>query len=330
MDFGLLLGTQFDDPRSLDAVGDELVRQTELARTAGFDSVSISEHHVTEDQYLYNEAVMGHLAEHVGSMSLCSTLVLLPYHNPVRIAEFGATLDALTGGNFQLGVGLGYRDTEYEAFGITRSEAPGRLIEGVDIIKRLWTDDSVSYDGKYFQLEDVSIRPKPVQSPRPPIWVGASNESSIRRGARIGDAFLGAHVPFDVAEEQVEYFRDERAAVGTDRGAVGFLREAFVAREAGRAESIVRDPLLEKYERYVDWGQDDVIDSDDFDRAWETLRRDRFLVGTPEEVRSAIERYRSELDLDRLVLRMQFPSSDVDDVRDSIRLFGDAVIPHFQ
>jgi alkanesulfonate monooxygenase SsuD/methylene tetrahydromethanopterin reductase-like flavin-dependent oxidoreductase (luciferase family) len=217
IDLELLLVTQYERDRDLQGVGEELRRQVETAREGGLDGVGVSEHNVTDDhQYLLNEAVVAHLADAVGEMRLSTALSLLPYHNPVRIAEFDATVEVLTGWRFRLGVGLGYREAEYDAFGVDRADGPGRLVEGVEIIERLWTEDAVSYEGEHFQLEDVTIRPKPVQDPRPPIWVGASNESSVRRGARIADGFLGGHVPFDLACRQIADVRDEREA--TDRG----------------------------------------------------------------------------------------------------------------
>lgn len=331
MEFGLLLVTQYDESRSMSGIGDELVNQTEIARDTGFNSITIGEHHATEDdQYLLNESALAHIAEHIGDMSLCATLVLLPYHNPIRIAELGATLDVFTDGQFCLGVGLGYRQKEYDIFGISREEAPGRLIEGVDIIKRLWTNDSVTYNGEHYQIEDVTIRPKPLQNPRPPIWIGASNESSIRRGARITDAFLGAHVPFDIACQQAEYFRDERRKEGLDEGEIGFLRETFVAETTEKAESAAKGPLMGKYEGYSDWGQDDVIDADNFDSPWDKLQHERFLVGSPEDIVEDIQRYQAEMDIDHLIIRTQFPSSDFKTVHNSIRLFANEVIPEFQ
>ena len=329
MDFGLLSVTQFDADRDLRGIGDELITQTELAKEAGFDLISMGEHHFTDDdQYLLNESCLSHVAEHVGDMRLVSTLVLLPYHNPARIAELGATLDLLTDGQFSMGVGLGYRQKEYDVFGVDRDHAVGRFAEGVEIIKRLWTEDSVTYDGEHFQLDDVSIRPQPVQDPRPPLWAGASNESSVRRAARKTDTFLGAHVPFDLAKRQVEDFRNERAKTGLGEGEVGFIREAYVAETTEKAESIVREPLMGKYESYSSWGQDDVIGGDDFDSPWEKLKHERFLVGTPEEVCADIERYKQAMDLDYIFLRTQFPGSSPEDVHASIKLFGDEVIPN--
>ncbi len=124
MNLELLLVTQYDRDRDLTGIGDELRQQVALARAGGLDGVGVSEHHITTDQYLLNEPIIGHLADTVGDMRLTMALCLLPYHNPVRIAEFDATIDVLSGGQFRFGVGLGYRDAEYEAFGVDRADGP--------------------------------------------------------------------------------------------------------------------------------------------------------------------------------------------------------------
>lgn len=327
MDLELLLVTQYEPERDLRGIGDELRRQVELAREGGLDGVGVSEHHVTEDQYLLNEAVIGHLADAVGDMRLTMALCLLPYHNPVRIAEFGATVDVLTGGRFRFGVGLGYRDAEYDAFGVDRADGPGRLVEGLEVIERLWTEASVSYDGEHFQFSEVTLRPKPLQDPRPPVWVGASNESSVRRGARIADGFLGAHVPFGLARRQIADFRDEREATDRGPGEVGLLREVYVGETTAAAEATVKEPLMRKYRSYTDWGQDDAIGGDTFESEWERLRDERFIVGSPDDVVREIERYDEAMDLDSLFFRTQYPGMDPADVRASIELFAEAVAP---
>jgi len=326
MDVSYFLVTQFEPSRSMDGIAEEFVYQTELVRDAGFYSLFVGEHHATEDNYFLNEAVIAYLSNHIGDMKLGTGMCLLPYHNPVRIAEYGATLDHLTGGQFRFGVAQGYRPEEYAAFGVDKSDALARFVEGVQVIEQLWTEDRVSYEGKVHSFEDVTINPKPVQEPRPEIITGASNESSIRRAAKLTDGWMGAHVPFSVATEQVAAFRDAAGNVDGDRR-VGFGREVFVAETTEAAEAAVKAPLMEKYGSYSDWGQDDAIESDDFDSPWEKLGHERFIVGTPAEVVEEIERYRDALDLDEFKIRMQFPTIALEDTHASLELFVDEVLP---
>lgn len=327
MQFGYVLAPQYDLSRDLSTIGQQLTSQVDLLNEAGFSSVSVGEHHVTDDfHYLNNETVAAHVASHAGDMWLDLTCIL-PYHNPVRIAEVTATLDVLTNGRVRLGIVRGYRDAEFEVFGVDERDAPGLMVEGIDIITRLWTEDRVSHAGEFYRFEDVGIRPQPMQRPRPTVWNGASNERSIRRNATISDMFIANHVPFDLARRHIGFFRDERESAGLPPGTVGLSRAAYVAETDEEAERIAKGPLSVKYGSYVEWGQDDAIDSDEFDAPWDRLRRDRFLVGSPETVVREIEQYRDAIDLDLFIVRNHFPTMAFDDLRRSIELFGDEVIP---
>lgn len=329
MDLGLGIVSQFDPETAMRPVAEHLRRQTERADAGGLDFVRVAEHHVTDDNYLLNETTAAYLAEPSGDMTLDS-MCLLPYHNPVRIAEYGATMDVLTGGRFRLTVALGYRPEEYAVFGVEDTEeAVGRLAEGVELIKRLWTEDSVTFGGDYHHVEDVSVNPKPLQDPRPPIYAGASNESSIRRAARIADGWCGAHVPFDVVGAQVADFRDECEAVGEDK-VVGLTREVCVGETTDRALEMARDPLVRKYGSYSSWGQDDAIADDEFDREWADLSEDRFVVGDPDEVVAELERYRDAFDVDYVSMRTQWKGMDWADVHRSQQLLVDEVVPRLR
>jgi alkanesulfonate monooxygenase SsuD/methylene tetrahydromethanopterin reductase-like flavin-dependent oxidoreductase (luciferase family) len=326
MDLGLGIVSQFDPETPMTPVPEHLRTQTERADAGGLDFVRVAEHHVTDDNYLLNEATAAYLAEPSGDMTL-DMMCLLPYHNPVRIAEFGATVDVLTGGRFRLTVALGYRPEEYAVFGVEDTEqAVGRLAEGVELIKRLWTEDSVTFDGDYHQVEDVSINPKPLQDPRPPIYAGASNESSIRRAARLVDGWCGAHVPFDVVGQQVADFRDECETQGEDK-VVGLTREVCVGETTEAALEMARDPLVRKYGSYSSWGQDDAISDDEFDREWAELSEDRFIVGNPDEVVAELEQYRDAFDVDYVSMRTQWKGMPWDDVHRSQELLCTEVVP---
>src|SRR5690606_26269053 len=119
-------------------------------------------------------------------------------HKPIDVAEQWANIDVMSGGKLIFGVGIGYRDVEFQAFGTTQKDAPRRLEESLEIVKRLWTEDKVSYEGSHFTLADASCPIKPLQKPMPPIWIGANADSAIRRAARISDAwFVNPHNRID-------------------------------------------------------------------------------------------------------------------------------------
>ena len=150
----------------------EMVEQVRLIRTLGFDSIWGGEHHATPGYHYFPLLpLLQRLAAEADGLWVGTNLILLPLHNPVEVAEIGAFLDVITGGRFLLGVGLGYRPEEFAIFGVPMADRVSRLGEGIEIIRRLWTEDDVTHRGRHWRLDGVTIRPRPVQQPRPPIWV---------------------------------------------------------------------------------------------------------------------------------------------------------------
>ena len=109
-------------------------------------------------------------------MEIGTDVLLLPLYHPVHVAEMVATLDQSCGGRFLFGVGLGYRDVEFDSVGVSRQTRLSRFLEGIDLIDKLWTRDGVTFSGEHFQVEDVTLAVKPVRKPRPPIIVAASTK----------------------------------------------------------------------------------------------------------------------------------------------------------
>jgi len=213
----LLLVTQYERDRDLQGVGEELRRQVETAREGGLDGVGVSEHHVTDDhQYLLNEAVVAHLADAVGEMRLSTALCLLPYHNPVRIAEFDATVDVLTAG----GSGSGSVSATARP-STTRSASTARTVPDGSSRASRSSSGSGRRTRSATRASTSSSRTTP--SVRSRSRTRSHRSGSARAtsrasdgGARIVDGFLGGHVPFDLACRQIADVRDEREA--TDRG----------------------------------------------------------------------------------------------------------------
>jgi alkanesulfonate monooxygenase SsuD/methylene tetrahydromethanopterin reductase-like flavin-dependent oxidoreductase (luciferase family) len=261
MKLGIYLNAQHpagDDPARRFA---ETQEQARLIRSLGFDSIWGGEHHATPGfHYFPLLPMLQRLAAEVPGLSIGTNLVLVPLHNPVELAEVGAFLDVITGGRFTLGVGLGYRPEEFAIFGVPLAERVSRLTEAVEIIRRLWTEDKVTHRGRHWSFENVTIRPRPIQRPRPPILVGSQVPAGIARAARIADSWLVVPVPrVDEFAAQAKVFTATRAKEGAPPGAqICRLLEVVCAPDEDTAIRRAAPYLLEKYAAYFSWGLEGV------------------------------------------------------------------------
>jgi alkanesulfonate monooxygenase SsuD/methylene tetrahydromethanopterin reductase-like flavin-dependent oxidoreductase (luciferase family) len=319
MKFGLSLSCQHP-------VGDDMVRrlnehleQTALARELGFDAVFYFEHFLMpEYQMLHQTSFLARIAAETGHMQVGTGIMLLALHNPVE-AIFG--------------IGLGYRDVEFEAFGVEKSNAGAVFEERLKVIKRLWTEPEVNYEGDGFKLSAARSNLRPVQRPHPPIWIGANSTVAVRRAARLGGAwFINPHAKLSVLEKQMPVY--ERALEEAGKGQPDTLplaREVFIGESTAQAMELARPYLEKKYATYVDWGQDKAMPREDaLALPFEELARDRFLIGDPNTVANELRRYERSLGVNFVVLRLQWAGMDQERVIEAIRLMGTEVIPRLK
>ncbi|HZR00510.1 MAG TPA: LLM class flavin-dependent oxidoreductase [Chloroflexota bacterium] len=330
MKLGIGLTMQFERGQSLEQQVRERIEQVELARDGGFDLVACSQHYLS-DPYAELQAVpvLGRLSAHSGTMRLLTGVVLLPLHNPVEIAEQGATLDVLSGGRFVLGVGIGYRDVEFDAFGVARGEALARFSHGVRLIRRLWTEERVTYDGPFWRLDDVPVHLRPVQRPHPPIWVAANADAAVRRAARIADAwYVNPHARLDTLRAQLELYRQALAEAGKPFPAeLPMGRELYVAASRDAAWRECGPYLAGKYRSYTSWGQDKVVpEAAGFRLELAELAEGRFVVGDPDDCVEGLRRC-AELGATTVIVRLQWPGMPGSYARRAIELLAERVIP---
>src|SRR5690349_12600133 len=191
MKVGLFVNTQFPEGFNLGERVRELVAQVRAARDAGFVSLWFPHHWLTRPmQMLQITPLMGYLAAQAQGMTIGPNILILPPLNPMHVAEEAATLDVLTGGNYILGLGLGYRQPEFDAFGIPLSERAPRFNESIGLMKRLWTEDRVEHKGRFYTVTGAGPSLKPVRPGGPPLYIAGQADVSVRRAARIGDAWL--------------------------------------------------------------------------------------------------------------------------------------------
>ena len=178
--------------RPYDQLYNEIIDQIVWGEENGFDDIWLSEHHFIEDGYSPSLLpIAGAIASRTKNIHIGTSVMLLPFHNPVRLAEDAATVDVISGGRFELGVGVGYKVEEFESFAISSKERGARTNEGLEIIRRLWEGETLTFEGKYYTVTKAKLTPEPIQQPRPPIWVGGFTPPALRRAAKYGDGYIG-------------------------------------------------------------------------------------------------------------------------------------------
>jgi alkanesulfonate monooxygenase SsuD/methylene tetrahydromethanopterin reductase-like flavin-dependent oxidoreductase (luciferase family) len=331
---GFFVTNQYLPGESMPRKIQDSIEQVQAAREAGFDLICTGQHYLAAPYQMSTSfPLLARLAAEAGGMEVAATIILVPLHNPVELAESVATMDAICQGRFIFGVGLGYREEEYAAFGVERGQRVGRLREALEVMKLLWTAEEVEFQGKYYRVPRTTPVTRPVQQPHPPIWVAANNDAAIRRAARWGYPWLiNPHATTPMVARQWSTYKEALDSAGQPIPKVlPMMRELYIAedRETAYVES---EPFLgPKYQAYASWGQDKALPGDEsFSIPYQELARDRFLLGSPEEVTQEIRRYEEELDANYLIFRMNWPGMAHQQVLRQIELMGSEVIPRIK
>jgi alkanesulfonate monooxygenase SsuD/methylene tetrahydromethanopterin reductase-like flavin-dependent oxidoreductase (luciferase family) len=312
-----------------------LLEQVRRAEELGYDNVWLTEHHFTEDGY--SPSVMptaAALAAATARIRIGSFVLLLPFQHPVRLAEDVTCVDIFSNGRFDLGVGQGYAAEEFEALCIPRKERSARLAEGVELLQRLWTEERVTFAGKFTQTKDLTLSPRPVQRPHPPLWIGARAEKAVRRVARVG-----AHLMATLGPDPAPWYVDELKQCGRDPAqfSIAQLRMVYVAQSEDRAWQDTQEhifSMMEYYGRILAEANDVPGDEGMWTiRRPEDIRNSGFgravMIGTPEQVARKIERFRAEYRCTHFVMATQLAGMDPAKGTRALELFAKEVMPAF-
>ena len=333
MKFAVFMSAQ--QPRADDPVRRfrEAVEQARLAKAAGFDGLAAGHHYLSPPyQSLQSLPFLARLAGEAPGMDLLLSVLLLAMLNPVQTAEEVASLDIMSEGHVVFGVGIGYRDVEFEAFGMTSRERVPRMLEALDLIKRLWTEEVVTFEGRFFRVHDATCTIRPVQKPYPPIWIAANADRAVLRTARMGlPWFINPHAALPTIERQWERYKQALAEANHPMPvARPICLELHVAPTHEEAVETARPFLEAKYAAYAEWGQDKALPGEEsFRVAFDDLARDRFILGTPEEVIEQLEERVTRLQSNYLIFRMGWPGIEAAKVLKVIEMMGTRVLPHF-
>ena len=326
------------DPPKGERIGElwnEVVAEAQLAEEVGFDSCLFSEHHQQADGYFPNPLLCaGLVGARTKKLRVGTCVMLLPLYHPAHVAEDAALVDIATGGRLIYGVGIGYQPVDFEAFELSISDRAGRTEEGVEILRRAWTEERFSFEGKHFNLKDVSITPKPLQKPHPPIWMAAWTKIGLRRAARIADGWFADPVQsLPVIKGFADLYRAEAAKNGK-KPFIALMRDVWIADTAAKAKA-ESDPIMYTHRFYWRNGAyvpDRYLEGVTAEAQWTFDRavEDRFIVGSPEACRDELAKWNEAIRPDYWVLRMRHPGGPSHaQVKHALRLFGEKILPLF-
>ena len=307
------------------------LEQFRASRDAGFDIYCWGHHYLIDPfQHFQPLPVLSRLAAEPGDMKLATSVLLLPLMNPVDVAEQVATLDHICEGRFILGLGLGYRPEEFEAFGMSMSQRGGRFSEALGLMKRLWTEEEVTHHGRYYNLTDARPTARPYQQPYPKIWMAAMSDPAIRRAGREGQVlFIGPAQPSETIGRQIALHRDTLREHGHPiPDEMVIVREFFCASSREEALRLAEPGMRKKYEVYAQHGLQgtDPELTRKVTGSLEEIIDDTLVLGSPAQCVEQIARY-GELGFTDICIRLFYPEMEQKDVLKHIELVSKEVIP---
>ncbi|MEK9661187.1 MAG: LLM class flavin-dependent oxidoreductase [Alphaproteobacteria bacterium] len=300
------------------------------AEELGYHSVFLVEHHFTGfGQVSASLNLLTYLAARTRRIRLGTAVVVLPWHNPVLLAEEAATVDLLSNGRFDFGVGKGYRPNEFHGFNVDQDTAQERFDEALEVIRKAWTsEEPFDHRGRHWTYKGIVVEPPCIQKPHPPLWIAAGRAEAIEDAATRGfNLLLDQIAPFDEIGARLSVYRDRVAALGRDFDpqSVAVARALHITHtEAEREEAhALRARLLggiSRLSRVRGGGgpESTMLQYNDTRLATE----EGALIGPPEEIVERLHRLRA-LGVDYVLL------IDVTGSRQSLRTFQNEIMPEF-
>jgi alkanesulfonate monooxygenase SsuD/methylene tetrahydromethanopterin reductase-like flavin-dependent oxidoreductase (luciferase family) len=332
MRFGLT--TDFRNPpgsgKTSAQVYSEIIEAMVWAESLGFEGAYIFEHHFTDDDYVSSPLIAATaIAARTKHMRVGPDIAILPLYDAVRVAEDGAVLDLISNGRLDFGVGLGYRTEEYAGYGLDIKRKASRANEALQIIRRLWQGETVSFSGKHFQVEAARLSPRPVQKPNPPIWVGGFSKAAARRAARYGDGYVGPS-----SKAMYENYLAELRAAGKDPGSARVMGGDIwlvVSEDPGRTFAAYAPHLMYWFNSYAKWFEGtDTSPWPQINNAEELRSRHLVNFVTPDAAVALIKQRVSEVPVEMYTMMLSPPGIAMNTVAESIELFAKKVMPQFR
>jgi alkanesulfonate monooxygenase SsuD/methylene tetrahydromethanopterin reductase-like flavin-dependent oxidoreductase (luciferase family) len=311
----------------------EALEEAVYGEELGFDSVWLEEHHGIRNHYWPSPLMaLAGIATRTTRIMLGTDIVVLPFYHPVRAAEDTAMLDVISGGRTIFGAAIGYRPPEFELYDVSLDDRGARYVEMLKIIRLLWTQDHVEYNGRFYKIKGC-IEPRPSRSI--PIWLGGWGELSLKRAAQLGDAWVpGPTANLEKLLNAQKQYHAFLKAAGKNPALVTrpLTREVVIAETRERAWELAEKFVMVNYrDEYGGGWKHPLIGSQDRTPvALDSLSRDRFVVGNPDDCIAQIRHFVETFGVDHLICRLYFAGMPHDHILTELKLLANEVFPAFR
>ena len=310
------------------------------AEELGYDAVWFAEHHFSNYGYIPNPLLMAtKIAAETSKIRVGTAVLVLPFWDPLRVAEDIALTDQLTGGRLEVGVARGYQPFEFRRWGLSMDDARERTDETLAILSKALTGESFEFEGKYHAIPETTLYPKPIQKPRPPLWLAATTQESFDIGRRYGLRSLTSQSgrPISVLEEAWSNFQNSRKKYPDATADFGVQGQVVVTPTDDEARGQMEHFLYQtRQATNLRHGREHVVSGvseplpfegePDLDEMFEH----RTLSGTPDSVIRKLQRYTDVADINMLSCVMHGGGMTHETVMQSLRLFAKDVMPAFR
>ena len=341
------LFTHFPWPEGTDPkrIFEQATEEVQVGEELGFHSAWLAEHHFSRYGLGSSSLVLaGSMAAQTKTIRLGTAVLVPPLHHPVRLAEDTATVDSISGGRLDVGFGRGTAGYEYSGLNVDREESQERFQEGIDVIQGLWTTPEYSHQGRYYQVNQTTLVPSPVQKPHPPVYLAATRtEATLDYVASTGHSLIVGVVQdtpdaLDLCRRFVKL--SQKAGHNVPMSRIPFFRYFYVADTEAQARSDSQDALnwtldmtqwrrtftvgSEVNHRLEDWRNT----RSELPPSYDYLCQHRAIIGTPDHCVSKIKELQQQ-GIDSFGCNFSFGGLEHNKLLRSMKLFSQEVMPHF-
>ena len=342
MNFGMFTDFHVRGDMTQAEAFEESFNQIAEAEQMGMDSVWLAEHHFTPDRSVLASPLIiaSAIAARTSKLRVGLAVQVLPLTNPLRVAEEAATVDHISKGRFDFGIGRSGLTKYYQGYNVPYSESRGRFFEALQVIMRAWQGDSFSHQGDFYSYEDVQVVPQPYQQPYPPTRIAVASEDTFPLVGRLGHPiFISAATGIPALKERLALYRTAREEAGfKGPGEVTLRIPAYVAETTAKAQEEPKTSAIHA----IRYAATELIKTAASEEGAERLRRmadipyeeilaRRVMFGTPDEVAERLQEYRDELGISGVVLEMNYGGQIPNEqVMGSVKLMTENVLPAFK